>query len=251
MPPPMRWPPVCLQPGEVGRAPGHGQVERRIGQHERLPRVCRRVEPVAHHLEQPLAQRRRLEDAAVEQDRRRRGGRPRRPCGWRREKRGQVAGDGRVADVGQAHLVQAGAGAAQRLGVARHHREEAVEDDLAAHRRASASVQRAADDLPAAAHDRDGVRGRRRSAPSSASLACRHACVSMPYWAASSRPAPGSLRLDELGQGQVHVVAAQQQVIADRLADEGQFALLLDGLDQAEVAGAAADVHDQAARRPA
>ena len=58
----------------------------------------------------------------------------------------------------------------------------------------------------------------------------------------------GQLRLDELGQGQVHVVAAQQQVIADRLADEAQLALLLDGLDEAEVAGAAADVDDQAAR---
>ena len=59
------------------------------------------------------------------------------------------------------------------------------------------------------------------------------------------------MRLDELGQGQVHVVAAEQQVIADRLADEAQLALLLDGLDEAEVGGAAADVDDQAADRPA
>ena len=69
----------------------------------------------------------------------------------------------------------------------------------------------------------------------------------MPYCAASSRPAAGQLGLDELGQGQVHVVAAQQQMIADRLAHEAKLALLLDRLDQAEVAGAAADVHDQAA----
>ena len=69
----------------------------------------------------------------------------------------------------------------------------------------------------------------------------------MPYWAASSRPAPGQAAFHELGQGQVHVVAAQQQVVADRLANEAQLALLLDRLDQAEVAGAAAHVHDQAA----
>ena len=70
MPPPMRVPPVCSQPGEVGRAPGDGQVERRIGQHQRLPRLSGPVEPVAHHLDDALAQRRRLKDAAVEEDRR-------------------------------------------------------------------------------------------------------------------------------------------------------------------------------------
>jgi len=49
--------------------------------------------------------------------------------------------------------------------------------------------------------------------------------------------------LDLPGQGQVHVVAAQEQVIADRLANERQLPLLLLGPDQAEVAGPAADVH--------
>ena len=70
--------------------------------------------------------------------------------------------------------------------------------------------------------------------------------MSRPYWAASSLPACGQLRLDELGQGEVHVVAAQEQVVADRLAHEAQLALLLDGLDEAEVGGAAADIDDQA-----
>ena len=63
--------------------------------------------------------------------------------------------------------------------------------------------------------------------PSSVSLPCRQACVNMPYWAASSLPARGQLRFDELGEGQIHVVAAEQQMIADRLANEGELALLL------------------------
>ena len=67
-----------------------------------------------------------------------------------------MPGDGRIADVGQPHFVQTGPAAALRLGVGRHHREEAVEDAPAARRPASAAcVQRAADDRPAAAHDRD------------------------------------------------------------------------------------------------
>ena len=104
----------------------------------------------------------------------------------------QVPGDGRVADIGQSHLVQAGAGAALRLGVARHGREEAFENDPAHFRRRQRGMQGAADHLPAAAHDgdREGAGG---AGPSSVSLACRQACVSMPYWAASSRPAAGSL----------------------------------------------------------
>ena len=73
---------------------------------------------------------------------------------------------------------------------------------------------------------RDRVARRRRVRPSSVSFAARHACTSVPNWAASSLPA-GQLRLHGLGQRQVHVVAAEQQVVADRVADEREFALLL------------------------
>ena len=55
----------------------------------------------------------------------------------------------------------------------------------------------------------------------------------------------GELRLDVLGEGEVHVVAAEQQVVADGLAEEAELAVLLDRLDQAEVGGAAADVDDE------
>ena len=81
---------------------------------------------------------------------------------------------------------------------------------------------------------------------SSASFAARHACTSEPNCAASSFAA-GQLRLHGLRQREVHVVAAEQQVIADRVADEVELALLLARADQAEVGGAAADIDHEAA----
>ena len=48
-----------------------------------------------------------------------------------------------------------------------------------------------------------------------------------------------------MGQGQVHVVAAHQQVIADGDSPQHQLALLLGGADQRQVGRAAADVADQ------
>src|SRR5207245_10960548 len=65
-----------------------------------------------------------------------------------------------------------------------------------------------------------------------------------------SRVQPAQSRqacLNRLSQCQVHIIAAQQEMVADRLADEPELSLLLDGLDQAEVAGTAPDVHYQAA----
>src|SRR5207247_9600526 len=43
-----------------------------------------------------------------------------------------------------------------------------------------------------------------------------------------------------------HVVAAEQQVIADRLSNETHLPLLLDRLDEREVARPAADIDDEA-----
>ncbi len=52
---------------------------------------------------------------------------------------------------------------------------------------------------------------------------------------------------DGVGQGEVHVVAAEQDVLADGLAGQDQVAVLLGDGDQGEVGGAAADVADQEA----
>ena len=50
---------------------------------------------------------------------------------------------------------------------------------------------------------------------------------------------------DVVGQRQIHVVAAHQQVIADGDAPQHQFALLFGDADERQVGGAAADVADQ------
>src|SRR5215468_3061835 len=51
--------------------------------------------------------------------------------------------------------------------------------------------------------------------------------------------------LHETCEGEVHVVAAQQDVIADRHALEREIPIVLPNGDQAEIGGAAPDVDDE------
>ena len=53
------------------------------------------------------------------------------------------------------------------------------------------------------------------------------------------------LRLQRIGQRQIHVVAAEQDVLADADALELQVAVDIGDGDQAEIGGAAADVADE------
>ena len=84
------------------------------------------------------------------------------------------------------------------------------------------------------------------SSASSRSLAIRHCSINCDKSAADKRlfvadqPAFGQMR-----QGQVDIIAAQHQMIAD--ADTGQFRLLFAvfDLDQRQVGRAAADIADQ------
>ena len=128
MPPPMRLAAAVPQPGVIGGSPGDRQIERGIGQHERLPRFAGSVVPAVQHLDEPFAQRLRLEDAAIEENRGRR-------CRFLAggvlmlEKRGQMPGHRGIADIGQSHFVETAAGAAYRLGIGGRPGEEAVEDD--------------------------------------------------------------------------------------------------------------------------
>ena len=158
-----------------------------------------------------------------------------------------MPGDGRVAHIGQPHLVQARARAALRRLVGFHDREEAVEDHLPHVGGSQRRVDGATDDRPAPADDRDGLLRRR--------VRAEQRLFGLPARLGEQRVlcrvelrAAGQLRLDELRKRQVHVVAAEQQVFADGLADEAEFAPVLDGLDEAEVRRAAADVDDEAAR---
>ena len=234
------------QPGVVGGAPGDCQVEGRIREHKRLPGMSRRVVPVPHHRDEALTQRIGLEDPAVEQDRLRRLVDVIRGRGMFSQECSEVAGNTRVADVREAHFVQAAASAAAGLGVTRDAREEAVEEQLTHLGGRKRSVLRAADDLAATPHHRHRVI--RRGVGPEQRLLGKPACLGqhaiLGGVQASGAGQPG---LDEFGNRQIHVVAAEQQMIADGLADEAEFALLFDGLNQAKVTGAAAHIDDQAA----
>ena len=114
-------------------------------------------------------------------------------------------------------------------------------------RGASDACCSAADNLPAAAHNGRRVRlgraGTEQGFLGTAARLGKHAVLGR---VESSRS--GQAGFDELGKRQVHVIAAQQQMFADGLTHEAEFALLLDGANEAEIAGTAADVHNQATR---
>ena len=222
---------------------GHGQVE--VG---RLQLGDRPAGPVREHVEDPLAQLGRLEDAAVEQDGR---GQDRRPAGVERagllaEEPGEVARDRRVGGVGQADLGQADAAPARRH-VGRRAR-------AAGTRRAGpvSSISRVSSVLiepPMTFEPRPrtvtGAAFFLRSV-NSVSLAVRQAWPSATRWAASSPSIPWGKRGGHgVGQGEVHVVAAEQDVLADGQPREGQVAPLVGHGDQGEVGRPAADVADQ------
>ena len=162
------------------------------------------------------------------------------------EEPGQVAGDRRVGGVGQADLGQADAAAARGLVGRRAAGEEAVEQDAV---RAVSRVSSVLIEPPMTFEPRPrtatGAAAFLGSAKS-VSLAVRQAWPSATRWAASSPSMPlGQRRGDGVGQGEVHVVAAEQDVLADGQPGQGEVAPLVGHGDQGEVGRAAADVADQ------
>ena len=59
------------------------------------------------------------------------------------------------------------------------------------------------------------------------------------------RPPFAEFRRDGVGQGQVHIVAAKKQVIADREPGEREVATLFADFNEREVGGAAADIGNE------
>ena len=160
----------------------------------------------------------------------------------------QVAGDGRVGGVRQAELLQAGAPLRLRpvaeLRSAGRSRRPASRSTSA---RSTSVRSAAADHLAAAAEDRDRHACRRCRRSSSRSLASRQLATQaaqLPRRRAACRSAASRSRT-LIGEREVHVVAAEQDVVADGDALERQLAALLAHGDQGEVGGAAADVADQ------
>ena len=165
----------------------------------------------------------------------------------RLEEGGQVAGDRRVGLVGQTQLAETGDRPAGRTVRHLALREEAVQEQAADARAIDFDRHRAADHAAAAAEDRDGILFDAFRPAGQQGFLGRAA--GMPQGDRLPRieldALFGEAAGDEMGQGEVHVVAADQQMVADGQPLQDQFALLLGHADQRQVGGAAADVADQ------
>ena len=137
--------------------------------------------------------------------------------------------DRRVGRVRQAELLQADAAAAAPAS----RRDATVgkkpsTQHLRSTRRGAARRERAADQPRALAEHRDRVRSRAAGRRSSISFATRHWCHSDCSCQVSMRcPSCSSRCCTQAGEREVHVVAAEQDVIADRDALEREVAVLL------------------------
>ena len=165
-----------------------------------------------------------------------------------REKRGQVARDRRIGFVRQPELAQAGAAIAA-AGSLRPPRVSGRNSSRAAStssRVRSTVIESPMSDRPAPRT----VIGTRSAAasPSIRSLAALHSRRSDDRCVIASRMVGADLgdpALDDRGEREIEVVAAEEQVIADRHAFERRRARFDSDPDQAEVGRAASDVADE------
>ena len=162
-----------------------------------------------------------------------------------RQERRQVARDRRVGRIGQAELLEARRRLA-RLVVERDAGQEPVDQQLAdfvARRLRPAARRRSASRPPPG---RLTVSRSGASLPSSVSLTCWQMRTSTAHWPRLELAVAGQPLFEVMGQGQVEVVAAEDQVIADGDAVELDLAAFAAAdADQREVGRAAADVADQ------
>jgi hypothetical protein len=156
-----------------------------------------------------------------------------------------VAGDRGVLRIRQAELRQAGARAHGRARGRFHAREEAVGDEGRDFVAREFGADRAADQLRAAARHDDR--------PGGGIGVGQQVLLGAAAGVGEGAHLPGvelgavglQLACDQVGQREVHVVAAQQDMVADGDAVRFQLAVALEDGDQREVAGAAADVDHQ------
>jgi hypothetical protein len=155
-----------------------------------------------------------------------------------------VPRDRRIGRVGEAELLDARADVFLRCSIGAHRREEAVQHQLFDLLARELVAQRAADQLRAAARDGEGPRRALRLREDAllgdaARLHQRREAVRV------EPPSLAEAPLDTAGEREVHVVAAEQQVIADGGALVRPRAPGLAHRDQREVRRAAADVEHQ------
>ncbi|GAB1461918.1 hypothetical protein MASR2M50_36930 [Thauera sp.] len=260
--------------GEGHRAAGHGEIGGVVVQHAR-----RRATPVREQLFQAGGDRVGAEHAAVEQQGvgdgvrgggavgggsvctgagaracvavavclRRQAERRTRDLGVAAQEGGEVAADRRVGGIGQTELDDRGAPAPGRL-VRRDQGQEAVHHEAQDLVAAQLGRARRADQARPGAEQGDldlfrRVRGEQ--------LLLRHAAALhqlRELGGGQAFAAREQALLHQVGERQVHVVAAQHQVVADADAGQARRRDAVRGgldLDQGEVGGAAADVAHQ------
>ena len=197
------------------------------------------AEPLAHDLEDARPHRRRVEDAAVEEHRRRA-----RVCVAPEELR-EVRGETRVGRVRQSHLLQPDATRAlwSRVGVGT--RQEAVDENLLRVAARQLDLERAADDASRSTQHGEGHALRRRVAEEALLRAAArvHEAAQLPV--VERRAARGETLAQHVREREVHVVAAEEDVVADGDAAQRERAVLLGDGDETQVGRAAADVADE------
>ena len=216
--------------GEVGRAAGDRQIELATVENPRAPTV-----PAANDVGYPLAQQLGNKESAIEQD-----GIGYLPGGL--QKGIQMPGDGWVRHVREAQLAHDAAPfllwPLARLGEGKEPIQSEIEHFLAL----QLAAQGSADQRRAGAEHGDlhagALRLRQQQLLGGGALAAQRATLTD----GQRRP---ELRLDQPSEGQVEIVAAQQQVLANGRAREVHRLTAARDPDQAEVAGAATHVAHQ------
>ncbi|MDR8998881.1 hypothetical protein FEP67_05030 [Burkholderia multivorans] len=235
---------------DARRMPGAGEtvcdrtacdrdVRMRVVQH-----VERRAAPRTERLREAARQRVRTKHAAVEQQR----------VGQRTfrvtvQERGDVPRDGRIARVRQAEFDDRRTRTLRQL-VGRDLRKKAVDDDLLDLAARQLGRTCAADEPAAGTEQRDGHRFGRIVAEQA--LLRRAATLDELRQARGRQPRAGlgQARLDEAREREVHVVAAEHQMIADADARKRRLAIVAGrDVDERQIGRAAADVADQHASR--
>ncbi len=135
-----------------------------------------------------------------------------------------MPGDRRVGRVGQADLGQADATAAGGHVGRGAAGEEAVEKDCVQGLAWKLGLDRAPDDFRAATQDRHRRRGFLGAGEEGflGGLG-RHSSGRPAAWRRAPSMPLGSVPGDGMGQGEVHVIAAEQDVLADRQAGQCQI----------------------------
>ena len=231
----------------ISRSARDGEVE--VGRIE-LP--CRGasvgVEPAVQRIHDRRSKLDRLHHAAVEEHGCRVEQRARRGAvdGSRllAEERREVARDRRVLRVGQTHAGERGASASDGARGGRNAREEALDEDRADVLSGDLASERRAEEARATSRDGDGHRRDARIGEEpllGGSARVRERCH---LGAIDLFARGGDLLRDDVGEGEVHVVAAEQDVFSDGHALELERAVALGGEDGRKVARAA-DVDDQ------